>query len=601
MLHNECVACYKETNHKIECMDKYINKIVAVVKTFVNDIISNKVDNSIIKAHRISDAALDVARSDSHPSRRNMQGRIFQHVMRNIGYYERLAEQKGLDELLAHIDCALKQPEGFNNIEEMYVPSFVFGVKDALCKIQSLSECNTPSCTNEQVPHDALYSKVERGFSIAYQRDWRCNNNDQINVDDSEITIDGTAFIVPNNGSHLSKLQRNFTSPDEVEICIDKLVSPNIKSSDKNYMRYITRVPQRSDIVRHIGWSIRDIDGVDTQCIVVKLEDNLLTAFLYESNGSKYLVVDAKEPLTVEAMTEMVFSFLVALGIVVCDVYLDECWLFAYDDSSHIQLKGIEFQSLSPSIHCDYQIITTNVFSVLVPAAMKIDPEHGESRACDLITKLGLSNSLPCLGFEVFSRLVFNFCKHEALRRGLFLVLSGSKYTLEVQPGSYSIALEAISSLTKSIMGDSQDCLVDATLWEDELKPRFVSLVEEIEKEGIVTPVEKENLLKKVNSMNHGFNSDKLRALLVYFNYPLDKFDDITLDARNTMLHGSVHPKHMNKSELEANLFHLSINLHKLCCSIALLMAGYEGYIINNRKYYGFDKTCKSFIRIPKK
>lgn len=582
-------------------MEKYIHDIVAVVRSFVDDMISNKVDSSIIRAHKIPDTALDVARSDSHPSQRKFHRRIFQHVMRNIGYYERLAEQKGLDELLANIDCALKQPEGFNNIEEMFVPSFIFGVKDALCKIHSLSECNTPSCSNEQIPHDAQYSKTERGFTIAYQRDWRCNNNDLINVNDSEITIDGTAFIIPKNGSHLTKLQRTFTAPDEVEISIDQLVSPNIKSSDKYYLRYITHVPQKSDIVRHIGWSMRDIDGIDTQCIVAQLDNNSLTAFLYDFNGNKYLVLDANEPLTVGTMKDIVFSFLVALGIVICDIYMDECWLFAYGDSSHIQLKGIEYQSLSPSIHCDYQIITTNAFSVLVPAAMKIDPEHGESRACDLITKLGLSNALPCLGFEVFSRLVNNFCKYEALRRGLFLVLSGSRYTLEVQPGSYSIALEAISSLTKTIKGDSQDCLVDASLWEDELKPRFVSLLEDIAKEGIVTSDEMENLLKKVNSMNHGFNSDKLRALLVYFNYPLDKFDDITLDARNTMLHGSVHPKHMKRSELETNLFQLSINLHKLCCSIALLMAGYEGYIINNRKYYGFDKTCKSFIRIPKR
>lgn len=581
-------------------MDKYIDEIVDRIKSFVSDIISNKVDKSIIEAHRIPEAALDVARTASHPSYRKMQRRIFQQVMRNIGYYERLAEQKGLDELLAHIECALKEPASFNNIDDMFVPSFIFGVKDALCKIQTLSDCYSPSCSNAQIPHDAQYTKVERGFSITYQKEWSKVNNDQINVNNSELIIDGTPLVVPNNGSHLSKLQRNFTAPDEVEICIDQLVSPNITSSDKYYLRYITEVPQKSDIVRSIGWHMHDIDGKDTQCILADLENNSLTAYTYEYKGSKYLVVDAKEPLTVEAMKDIVFSFLVALGMIVCDVYLDECWLFAYSDSSRLKLKGIEYQSLSPSIHCEYQILTTNVFSVLVPTAMKIDPENGESRACNLITKLKLSNALPYLGFEVFSRLVNNFCKYEALRRGLFLILSGSRYTLEVQPGSYSIALEAISSLTKTIMGESQDYLVDTSLWENELKPRFVSLVEGIGKEGKITPEETGNLLKKVNSMNNGFNSDKLRALLVHFNYPLDKFDDITLDARNTMLHGSVHPKHMKKSELENNLFQLSINLHKLCCSIALLMAGYKGYIINNRKYYGFDETCKAFIKIPK-
>lgn len=578
-----------------------MDEIVARVRSFVEDIISNNVDSKIIEAHKISEVALDVARCDTHPSQCKMRGRIFRQVMRNIGYYERLSEQKELDDLLAHIDCALKHPEGFNNIDEMFVPPFIFGVKEALCKIQSLSACNTPSCSNAQVPREAQYTKAERGFTITYQREWSKSNNDQANVNDSEFTIDGTSFIIPNYGSHLSKLQRSFTAPDEIEISIDQLVSPNIKRTDKYYLRYITKVPQRSDIVRMIGWSIRDIDGIDTQCVVANLDSNSLTAYIYEFGGTKYLVVDAKEPLTIEAMKELVFSFLVALGMIVCDIYLDECWLFAYEDASHLQLKGIEYQTLSPSIHCEYQILTTNVFSILVPTAIKIDPDKGESRACDLITKLKLSNALPCLGFEIFSNLVNNFCKYEALRRGLFLILSGSKYTLEVQLGSYSIALEAIASLTKTIMGESQDYLVDTSLWEDELKPRFVSLVEEIGKEGKITPEETENLLKKVNSMNHGFNSDKLRALLVFFKYPLDKFDGITLDARNTMLHGSVHPKHMKKSELENNLFQLSINLHKLCCSVALLMAGYEGYIINNRKYYGFDKTCKSFIRIPKK
>lgn len=578
-----------------------IDKIASKVNSFVDDILTNKVDEQIISAHKIPSPVLDVARSNSHPSQHKMRERIYQKIMRNIGCYDRLSDQNGLNELLTRIDCVLKNPECFNNIEEMFVPQFIYGVKFALDKIQSLSDCIAPYCSNVNVPHDAKFTKTKRGFSVAYQRDWKKNDTDEININNSHITIDGTDFIVPNNGSHLSKLERTITSPDQVEIFINKLVSPNINSSDKKYLRYITEVPQNSDIVRTIGWKVYDIDGKDTHSILVDLENNSLTAYLYESNGDKYLVVDAKDPLTVESMMEMVFSFLVALGMVVCDVYLDECWLFAYDDSSHLQLKGIDYQSLSPTIHCEYQILTTNVFSVLVPAAMKMDPQKGESRACGLITNLRLSNALPYLGFEVFSNLVKNFCKYEALRRGLFLVLSGSKYTLELQPGSYSIALEAIASLTKTIIGDSQDNLIDKTLWEDEIKPLFVSVLEKIGNEDKITLEEKDNLMKKINSMNNSFNSDKLRALLVYFKYPLDKFDDITLNARNTMLHGSIHPKHMERANLENNLFQLSINLHKLCCSIALLMAGYEGYIINNRKYYGFDKTCKSFIKIPRK
>ena len=48
------------------------------------------------------------------------------------------------------------------------------------------------------------------------------------------------------------------------------------------------------------------------------------------------------------------------------------------------------------------------------------------------------------------------------------------------------------------------------------------------------------------------------------------------------------------------NLFSLSLRMHKLCCSIPLIMAGYEGYILNNCKLYGYDTSCKAFIKLRK-
>ena len=213
-----------------------IDKIASKVNSFVDDIITNKVDEQIILAHKIPSPVLDVARSNSHPSQHKMRDRIYQKIMRNIGCYDRLSDQTGLNELLTHIDCALKNPECYNNIEEMFVPQFIYGVQFALDKIQSLSDCIAPYCSDVNVPHDAKFTKTKRGFSVAYQRDWTKNDIDGININNSHITIDGTDFIVPNNGSHLSKLERTFTSPDRVEIFINQLVSPNINSSDKKYI-----------------------------------------------------------------------------------------------------------------------------------------------------------------------------------------------------------------------------------------------------------------------------------------------------------------------------------------------------------------------------
>ena len=144
-----------------------------------------------------------------------------------------------------------------------------------------------------------------------------------------------------------------------------------------------------------------------------------------------------------------------------------------------------------------------------------------------------------------------------------------------------------------------QDCIIDNVKWENSgIKEKFTEVLSAFVKKGVLNEKDQDNFQKKINSMNKNFNSDRLKALLLYYKYPLSKFDLITLDARNTLLHGSIHPKQLNKSETDTNLLQLSLNLHKLCCALALLVSGYKGYILNNRKLYGFDKSCKSFIKI---
>ncbi len=120
----------------------------------------------------------------------------------------------------------------------------------------------------------------------------------------------------------------------------------------------------------------------------------------------------------------------------------------------------------------------------------------------------------------------------------------------------------------------------------------------ELQKQQIITANERESLKSKIGDMNRQFNSEKLRSLLIYYHFPIRSFDKLTLDLRNLLLHGNIYFKKLQGRTPDDYLFELSMNLHKLCCSIALLMSGYRGYIINNRKLYGFANSYKAFIRI---
>ena len=160
------------------------------------------------------------------------------------------------------------------------------------------------------------------------------------------------------------------------------------------------------------------------------------------------------------------------------------------------------------------------------------------------------------------------------------------------------MALESISNLAPKIISQKEEHIInDKKAWK-EVRKRFKALSAELCTQQIITEKEKADIEKKVESMNKAFNSEKLRALLEYYHYPLRQFDDLTLFLRNLLLHGSIKFKVLNGREPEDYLFELSMNLHKLCCSIALLMSGYKGYIINSRKLYDYPNSYKAFIRI---
>ena len=199
---------------------------------------------------------------------------------------------------------------------------------------------------------------------------------------------------------------------------------------------------------------------------------------------------------------------------------------------------------------------------------------------------------------DVFGKLVENMVRYEELRRGIFIILMGSRLHLEVQAAVYCVALEAISNLAPTIMGPQKKVIIGRKRdWKTTMK-RFLALSEELCQQQVITEAEKTDIDKKINSMNNAFNSEKLRALLEYYRYPLRKFDELTLFLRNLLLHGNISFGLIKNRKPEDYLFELSINLHKLCCATALLMSGYEGYIVNNRKYYGFAGSYKAFIKI---
>ena len=577
-----------------------INKeIVAKVRSFRDDVVAGRVSADLIRKYKIPDAYLDVCRDPNHPSCQKLTRRLFEYLMSKVGYYNNIGNKDVLAEINANLDELLQKPIEDESQQELYVPRFILAVNNTLDHIERLNGSKQIGFAEKALVKNVEFGKKGRSFLLSYTRSPKVSVAfEGFSTPASKIQIEGEDIDVPEKGAHLCSRVITFTQPDAVSIEFDKFHHSSLKDDKSYYFRYITEVSAGEDLRRAFVTSYFDVDGIDTFAIEAKVDGKQLLLYFYPRNDKTYLIIEYNERMTVQAMNDLAFSTLVALGMITTDVHLDECWLAAYESSDKQNEAGLYFQSLVPTIHCDYAIFTTNVYPSLVHVAKKIDPVNGEHRACDLIGKLKLSNALREFPSDVFGRLVENMRKYEDLQRGIFIILMGSKLHLEIQAATYCVALEAIANVAPKVIGEQKKVIITRKKdWKQVLK-RFKALSQELFQQQVITESEKKDIDKKIETMNKAFNSEKLRALLVHYKYPIKQFDDLTLFLRNLLLHGNISFDLIKDRKPEDYLFELSMNLHKLCCAIALLMSGYKGYIINNRKLYDFPNSYKAFIRI---
>lgn len=577
-----------------------INKeIAAKVREFRDNVVAGRVSADVLQKHKIPATYLDVCRDPSHPSCQKLHSRLFEYLMDKVGYYRNIMDEKALVEISSQLDELLNNPIEDEKQKELYMPRFILGVNKALDRIESINKAQEVDFAGKDKVGNVKFEKIERGFQLSYIKAPRVSIVfEDYSTPTSMIRIDDEDYEIPAGGGHLSSHKVTFTQPDEVVIGFDKLHHSCLKDDQHYYFRYITEVNTNEELRRVFETGYYDVDGSDTFAIDTQVDGKQLLLYFYRHNGKRYLIIEYEEELTAKAMSELAFSTLVAFGMITSDIHLNEYWLVAYSTPEKRHEEGVYYHSLVPSIHCDYQIFTTNVFPVLVHVAKKIDPVRGEHRACEIISKLKLSNALPEFPCEVFGRLVENFRKYEDLQRGIFIILMGSKLHLEIQAATYCVAMEAIANVAPKIIGDDILVIVkDKPRWKA-IRKEFAGHNSRLLEEGKLNAEEYDGMDRKINSMNNNFNNMILKSLLVHYHYPLSPFDDLTLKLRNVLLHGSIEIDKFAGRKPEDYLFELSMNLHKLCCSIALLMTGYKGYIVNNRKLYDFPNSYKAFIKI---
>lgn len=419
------------------------------------------------------------------------------------------------------------------------------------------------------------------------------------NLDNFQLICNGKTYIVPKNQSHIAKIKDHY---DErgfgCTIRVSDIHTPSINQEEAYYFRYIIPVDKKVHFTDFRGWNF-EIGNSYLGTGLMKIEFPQGEAHFYHANikEQSFLIVESRFMCEFKEIDKIAYSVLLGFGFIIGKVYLNEAYAIVATTDDFLNPVGVYYKSLRKSIECQYTIFTTNVYSVLMPIAKRMACPDAEKRMMNLIEKRKWNFAIEEISEEIFSCLVLNFYKYDAIARSALLLLDSSTLTLELQPAAYCIAYETLCTELSKLCNLQSHTVIEKSTWEKGgVRKELLGVIEAKRKQNVLNDEQAEFLRKKVNNMNMPTNRDKLNMPFLHFGYTLSDLEISAIGDRNRFMHGNLNAD--KEEELADKLFTTSLIMHKLSCILILKFAGFEGYIINNLALYGKESKQWPFLRI---
>lgn len=476
------------------------------------------------------------------------------------------------------------------------------GIKQAIDEINALRQVRSCSTTGSAlVPSNSLIQWKDNHFVMDFTTTDIVGLNAAYYQGMHSFVINalGNCFEVPSRGSNISNWHRAFTSPDVVQLTVSQFRTQGLRDEQEYFLRYITPISKQAwDAIDRglLGYYYNlGKSQVRTLYPLHLTVSDLNVHHFVDDHGKYFLLIDSLSPVSLAYIEKVAFNILLSYGLLFGEMPLDEAYMFVYESKDFKTPLALEYKSLVKTLKNDYSIFTTNVYSILVPLAIRKDPVNGEKRICNIITaRKWVINELS---LDVFCKLVQNFFDHEALSWGAFYLINACHFTMEMQPGAYSTALETITTeVVNNVLPKGSLNVIDAQYWND-VHTDLDNVIDHYIANGKISANNAVKVKAKINSLSGPTNIDKLSAPFAIYGYTLTTDDQRIIRQRNSVLHGSVKAS-TTIDQAFRQLQDASLGLHRLCCTLLLKMAGYTGYIINNQRLFECDDKAKPFVSI---
>ena len=354
---------------------------------------------------------------------------------------------------------------------------------------------------------------------------------------------------------------------------------PEISDGRERYFRYISPISQKFDFFRDFEFFGKNI-GLRTftnEAIMIRMSGIEFSFYKVKTGEDSFLIIDNLVPASRKKFDEGVSAILFAVGLIKQNIHLDESYTFVIDHPQSGKLISMQYMSLRESIIGQYDIFTTNAYSVRLPIG-NLYGFDGKADINDWSNKL-----YPCPQ-KVVDNLASLIYQYPILANCIAILVDGSKAGLEIQGASFAVALEALTYLIekeKLAQINKVKPVVDKSKWK-KLRKDYLNLLEG----AGLSDEEKKFITKKLNNLNQPTNIDKLQVPFAALGVTLSQAELDTIEMRNDFLHGrndcNLNPKSMNQMVWTCKL------LHQLCCILLFKLSGFSGYIIDQT---AFDVT----------
>lgn len=437
------------------------------------------------------------------------------------------------------------------------------------------------------------FSKEKNKISMTFNT----QINEHMDVDSAKNTTlpeftfqhNNRSYIVPKDMSRIVKYKDNFTSNGlddfSTEINADAMYSDKIDFNRKYYFRYFVPVETRLNFEDYAHYGFKCKGKHAGSLIKIARGDDEIHFYKFEYSKKFYLVVESTRQCLFNEIESLAYSSLLTLGFFSGVLHLNETYIVVSKSRGFNSPVGLYYKSLRETISGQYNIFTTNAYSVLIPISKKMKAQNAEDRMMKIIEEKWKFR-IDRVQENVFSNIMNLFNEHESIARAALISLSASRLGLELQAGVYCIAFETICNSINKIYNLQVPHVIDEKQWNT-IKHDLLDI---FNKSSLSTDAK--NFGKnKINNFNQPTNKDKLTLSFNAVGYILSANEIKAISDRNLFLHGHLNVKN-NEKEID-KLFYTSIMFHRLCCTLILKMAGFNGHIINNIALYSPDINIK--------